>query len=408
MDHKAPSFALMLTAALALGAGGCTLTPASGPYTVSVVTGASTEPETLPYSLVKITPETLAVLAANRPKFGRLFTSRPGPSEIRFGVGDVVSVTIFEASAGGLFIPIEAGVRPGNFITLPNQLVDNAGNISVPYAGSIPAKGRTPTEVQASIVEALKNRAIEPQAVVSLVEQRTSLISVLGDVNNPSRFPAAMAGERILDAIARAGGPKSQGFDTWVMLERDGRRATMPFGALVYEPANNIYVRPNDTIYLYREPQTFLAFGAVGTSQLGLTSQIPFDQWRLSLAEAVAKAGGLLDFRADPAAVFVYRGEPRKVAELLGADTSKHDGPYIPIVYQVNFRDPAGYFLATQFQMQNKDVIYVSNSVTVETAKLMQWIRAVTATVNDPLIAANNIQILRDSLRIPLSTTSGP
>ncbi|HWP25673.1 MAG TPA: polysaccharide biosynthesis/export family protein [Xanthobacteraceae bacterium] len=408
MDNKARIAALALAGSIALAAGGCTITPAAGPYTVSVVTGVSTEPETLPYSLVKLTPENLAILAANRPKFGRIFTSRPGPSEIRFGVGDVVSVTIFEASAGGLFIPIEAGVRPGNFITLPNQLVDNAGNISVPYAGSIQAKGRTPVEVQQSIVEALRNRAIEPQAVVSLVEQRTSLISVLGDVNNPSRFPAAMAGERILDAIARAGGPKSQGFDTWVMLERDGRRATMPFGALIYEPANNIYVRPNDTIYLYREPQTFLAFGALGTTQLGLTNQIPFDQWRLSLAEAVAKAGGLLDFRADPAAVFVYRGEPRKVAELLGADTSKHDGPFIPIVYQVNFRDPAGYFLATQFQMQNKDVIYVSNSVTVETAKLMQWIRAVTATVNDPLIAANNIQIMRDNLRIPLSGTSGP
>jgi polysaccharide export outer membrane protein len=408
LDNKARFAALTLAGSLAVASAGCTLTPASGPYTVSVVTGVSTEPETLPYSLVKLTPEKLAVLAENRPKFGRIFSSRPGPSEIRFGVGDVVSVTIFEASAGGLFIPIEAGVRPGNFITLPNQLVDNAGNISVPYAGSIPAKGRTPTEVQQSIVEALRNRAIEPQAVVSLVEQRTSLISVLGDVNNPSRFPAAMAGERILDAIARAGGPKSQGFDTWVMLERDGRRATMPFGALVYEPANNIYVRPNDTIYLYREPQTFLAFGAVGATQLGLTNQIPFDQWRLSLAEAVAKAGGLLDFRADPAAVFVYRGEPRKVAELLGADTSKHDGPFIPIVYQVNFRDPAGYFLATQFQMQNKDVIYVSNSVTVETAKLMQWIRAVTATVNDPLVAANNIQILRDNIRVPLSATSGP
>ena len=37
-----------------------------------------------------------------------------------------------------------------------------------------------------------------------------------------------------------------------------------PFGALVYEPANNIYVHPNDTIYLYREPQTFLTFGALG------------------------------------------------------------------------------------------------------------------------------------------------
>ena len=61
-----------------------------------------------------------------------------------------------------------------------------------------------------------------------------------------------------------------------------------PFGALVYEPANNIYVHPNDTIYLYREPQTFLAFGAFGNQQ-----QIPFGTWRISLAEAVAKAGGL-------------------------------------------------------------------------------------------------------------------
>jgi polysaccharide export outer membrane protein len=393
-------------------AGGCTITPASGPATVSVVTGTSLEPETLPYSLVRLTPEALEVLALNRPRFGRIFQSRPGPTEIRFGVGDVVSVTIFEASAGGLFIPIEAGVRPGNFITLPNQLVDNAGNISVPYAGSIPARGRTPVEVQQSIIDALRNRAIEPQAVVALVEQRTSLISVLGDVNAPARFPANRAGERLLDAIARGGGPKSQGFDSWVMLERDGRRATLPFGALVYEPANNIYVRPNDTIYLYREPQTFVAFGAVGSS-LGPTSQIPFDQWRLSLAEAVAKAGGLLDFRADPGAVFIYRGEPRNLAEKLGADVSKNDGPYIPVIYQVNFRDPAGYFLATQFQMQNKDVIYVSNALTVESNKLMTWVRQVTATVNDPMVPANNVLILRDGLRTGhsvggMSVTSPP
>jgi hypothetical protein len=64
-----------------------------------------------------------------------------------------VGVTIFEASSGGLFIPAEAGVRPGNFITLPNQAVDHDGNISVPYAGTIRAKGRTPTEVQKALVE---------------------------------------------------------------------------------------------------------------------------------------------------------------------------------------------------------------------------------------------------------------
>ena len=34
---------------------------------------------------------------------------------------------IFEAAAGGLFIPAEAGVRPGNFVTLPNQPIDTKG-----------------------------------------------------------------------------------------------------------------------------------------------------------------------------------------------------------------------------------------------------------------------------------------
>src|SRR5712691_3041470 len=225
-------------AVIALGA--CTILPASGPASQAVVATASVDTaESLPYSLVRLTPDILELLVTNRPRFARVFPSRSGPSEIRFGIGDVVSVTIFEASAGGLFIPIEAGVRPGNFITLPNQLVDNSGNVSVPYAGSIAARGRTPVEVQQSIIDALRNRAIEPQAVVSLVEQRTSLISVLGDVNVPARFPANMAGERLLDAITRGGGPRSQGFDSWVMLERDGRRATLPFGALVYEPSNN-------------------------------------------------------------------------------------------------------------------------------------------------------------------------
>ena len=128
------------------------------------------------------------------------------PTAFQFGVGDVVSVTIFEAAAGGLFIPAEAGVRPGNFITLPNQEVDNNGNISVPYAGNIRAKGRTPVEVQQAIVDALKNRAIEPQAVVSLATQRTSLVTVLGDVLRPGVLTAVPAGERILDFDRSGGG----------------------------------------------------------------------------------------------------------------------------------------------------------------------------------------------------------
>ena len=177
------------------------------------------------------------------------------------------------------------------------------------------------------------------------------------------------------------------------MLEREGRRATVPFGALVYEPPNNIFTRPNDTIYVYREPQTFLALGASGQQ-----GQFNFDAWRISLAEAVGKAGGLNDTLADPASVFLYRGETRAIAERLGLDISRFEGPMIPVVYNINFRDPAGYFLATKFQMRNKDVIFASNAVAVEQAKVMNYIRLIAATVNDPVIAGENVIILRNTL----------
>ena len=380
-----------LVAMLALaGCGGLdTFLPSYGPRSIDVRTH-STEPDALPYASVRLTPEVVDILATANARLANIFVDQRPPPALRFGVGDVVSVSIFEAAAGGLFIPLEAGVRPGNFITLPNQRVDNRGNISVPYAGPIRAAGRTPSEVQQEIVDALKNRAIEPQAVVALFEQRTSLVSVLGDVNAPIRFPVNAEGERVLDAITRAGGPKSQGFDEWVMLERNGRRATAPFGALVYEPTNNIWVHPNDTIYLYREPQTFVAFGAFAGSTTASQGLYNFDAWRLSLAEAVGKAGGLNDSAADPASVFLYRGETREVAEKFGVDCAPFPGPIVPVIYVANFHDPAGYFLATKMQMRNKDVLYISNSGSVEVSKIMTYFRLVVATANDPILAATN------------------
>ncbi len=363
----------------------CGITPASGPSSIAVQNDA----DTLPYAYVKLTREVVEKLGQYTPRISNTFTDRRPPTAFVFGVGDVVSVTIFEAAAGGLFIPAEAGVRPGNFISLPNQEVDNNGNISVPYAGNIRAKGRTPVQVQQAIVDALKNRAIEPQAVVSLATQRTSLITVLGDVGKPEVLTAMPAGERILDSITRAGGPRASGYDTMVMLERGGHRATGPFGALVYQPVNNIYSHPGDTIYVYTEPQTFLAFGASGAQ-----GQFKFDAWRLSLAEAVAKAGGLSDGAADPAFVFLYRGEMREVAERLGIDCSKFSGPIIPVIYNLNLRDPAGYFLATNFEVRNKDVIFTANAVSVEVTKFLTFLRTIMATVNDPIIYATNYYAL--------------
>jgi polysaccharide export outer membrane protein len=396
---RSVAFLALLGAGTAFG--GCSIMPVAGPAGEAVLSGHE-DPGSLPYAMVKVTPQAEGVLAANAPRLGAMFRDSRPPKGITFGINDVLSVTIFEAAAGGLFIPSEAGVRPGNFVNLPNQPIDTSGNITIPYAGQIRAAGRTPDQVQQEIVNALKNRAIEPQAVVAIVTQNSNLISVLGDVNTPSRFPANTNAEHVLDSITRAGGPKSQGYDSWVMLERDGRRDTVPFGALLYEAAaNNIWTHPNDTIFLYNEPQTFTSFGALGTqgSTTPQQGQFNFGAWRISLSEALAKAGGLNDTLAEPKYVFLYRGETRDVAKQLGIDCSKFNGPIIPVVYNIDLRDPAGFFLTTKFQMRNKDVIYVANATTVQAAKAMAFFQTVVGTVNDPIVAAQNAYALRATIR---------
>jgi polysaccharide export outer membrane protein len=372
-----------------LGSAGCSIMPSSGPQDFSVKSGVTASgPQ---YGLVKLNPSVIEILKEYGPgALAGTFPDKSRPKDITFGIGDTVSVTIFEAAAGGLFIPAEAGVRPGNFVQLPNQNVDIYGNLTVPYAGAIKAAGRTPSQIQQDIVKAIGNRAIEPQAIVALITQNTSLISVLGEVNTPSRLVGNAAGERVLDLISRAGGLKDQGYESWVTLERGNKRATVPFGALVYQPDNNVWVHPGDTIYVYREPQVFLAFGASGQQ-----GQFPFNMWKISMTQAIAISGGLLDLQAEPAGVYVYRREPRELAERIGVDCSKFTGPLVPVVYNVNFRDPAGYFLATKFEMRDKDVLFAANAATVDTAKVFQLINQIVTPAENAAFAASTAQLVR-------------
>ena len=139
------SFSLLVSH---LAVGGCALMPANGPSSWDVWAGQH-DPKNIPYAFVRITPKVATVLAKAAPRLVTDFPDRSRPRDIRFGIGDILSVTIFEASSGGLFIPAEGSVRPGNFITIPAQAVDVNGNISIPYAGTIRAQrsypGRSPT-----------------------------------------------------------------------------------------------------------------------------------------------------------------------------------------------------------------------------------------------------------------------
>lgn len=383
------------------GLAACTNLPASGPYPVSVTTGSTTtlasnrSVSQLEYALVDLTSVVLQYAGATGPNsLYRSFGGGRGPApELLVGIGDRIQVAIFEAATGGLFIPADAGSRPGNFVTLPPQSVDAKGFISVPYAGQIRANRRAVPDIQQDIEQRLAIRAIEPQAIVTLVEQRASDVTVVGEVNAPNKFAIAPSGERVLDVISRAGGLQQPGYDSFVTLSRGGRTATIYFNNLMRDPRENVFIAPGDTIYVYREPRTFLAFGASG-----LNGQFNFESERVSLAEGVAKAGGLLDNRADPRQVLMYRIEDRKTLEKIGVNLDKFDpqASGIPTIYRTNLRDPSGFFLAQTFQLRNKDVLYVSNSDSVELIKFLTVIDAVSGTVAN---VATDAVVTRDAVR---------
>ncbi len=374
----------------------CTLLPGTGPYSDTVngnATAGVRSTTSLPYALVDVTADTIGFLSQpNLITFKGAFPDkRPKPTQV-IGVGDVLNITIFEAAPGGLFTPGQsAGARPGNFVDLPAQAVDQRGSIYVPYAGEIPAAGRTIPEIQQAVIARLRNRAIEPQVVISLNQQHASVVSVLGDVNTPGVLTVNSVGERLLALIARAGGPKFEAVESYVTLQRDGKPVRVLLSEVVHDPRENIFVRPNDVIFVTHESPTFTALGALNQNVFGFNSEIPFDVETLTLAQAMGKAGGLNDQQSDPSEVYVYRYEERPFLEKLGVDTSRFTFDRIPTIYRVNLRDPSGMLLAGGFQMRTKDVLYVANARVVDYYKLLTLINNTTGTASNTANAVTNV-----------------
>jgi polysaccharide export outer membrane protein len=382
----------------------CSLLPGTGPTSDAVEangTAGVRSAAPLPYALVDVSADTIGFLSQpNLVSFkGSFPDKRPKPEQV-VGVGDVLNISIFEAAPGGLFTPSQtSGARPGNFVDLPPQAVDQKGSIYVPYAGEIPAAARTIPEIQQAIVARLRNRAIEPQVVISLNQQHSSVVSVLGDVNTPGVLALNSVGERLLALIARAGGPKFEAIESYVTLQRDGKRVRVLLSRVVHDPTENIFVRPNDVIFITRESPTFTALGALNQNVFGFNSEIPFDVETLTLSQAIGKAGGLGDQQSDPAEVFVYRYEDRSLLSKMGVDTKRFAYDRIPTIYHANLRDPAGLLLAAGFQMRTKDVMYVANAKVVDYFKLTNLINNTVGTISNTARAVIDVNAARVSVK---------
>jgi polysaccharide export outer membrane protein len=285
------------------------------------------------------------------------------------GVGDALELTIWEAPPATLFgVPV-ADTRIGTAIstarptTLPELLVGVEGNINVPFAGQVPASGHTLREIEIEIVRRLKGKANAPQVMARLVRNSTANVTVVGEFANSARLPLTPRGERLLDAIAQVGGVKPPVNLTTIQITRDGQTHRMALSDIIAHGENNIVLAKDDVVTALFQPYSFTVLGAAGRND-----EIRFEAFGITLSQALGRIGGLQDGRANPRGVFLFRWE----------DPATPGAARVPVIYSFDLKDPAVYFLAQQFRMSDKDMIYITNS---PVAELQRFVGILSQTI---------------------------
>lgn len=385
-QSRRSGLAISLVAAGAMALAGCSALPDSGPSASDVAARQVDANQAPRYMVVDINPSTINVLKRRSfSSFYSAFGDHRISAESAIGVGDGVTVTIWEAGPGGLFSGTGSSVTTlvnsvstgANSATIPQQIVGRDGSITVPYAGRVSVAGKTTRAVQNVIEQALEGKAIQPQVLVNVTQPVSASVSVNGEVVNGAQVPLSVKGYRVLDVIALAGGVKFPVNEDFVELSRGSRTARAPLITLVNNPHKNIYLRPGDTLTVVHDPQTFIAYGA-----LGQNAEIPFQADGITLAQALSKAGGLQDSRSDPRGVFVFRNELASVARQFDpSNPLVHSGRLTPVVYRLRLDDPNSLFMEQSFQIANRDVIYVSNSPSTEVQKVFAIIAGGFGTI---------------------------
>ena len=320
--------------------------------------------------------------------------------------GDTIGVTVYETAGSNLFqgtVPPLMTGTPGlpapQASTLPLQIVEANGTVTIPYVGSVKVAGRTPTEAAALIQADLSAQTVRPQVVVSLVSNTSNTVSVGGEVNKAGLMPITLRGERMLDAVAWAGGPKYSTIQMDLRLMRGGEVFSLPLQQVMSSPDDNIVAEPNDNIVLVHNPKRVLVMG----SSLKV-NEYPFEYESMTMAEAIAKAGGGVDTLTNLAGVYLFRYEPGLFArKVLTADRQAVNARYVsaraelldggtgvPVIYQVDLTQADGYFLAQQIPLRDKDIILLTNAQTAQFLKFMLVVRALTGVYYDLTRSTNN------------------
>jgi polysaccharide biosynthesis/export protein len=360
------------TAALLAALGACANLPGIGPSLDEVQ--AAARAATGGYiQVVEVDDRVSRQLRAQRGfrLFSEALGADPQPART-IGIGDTLEVTIWEAPPATLFgsAPVDPrSLSTSRSASFPDQTVGRDGQITVPFAGRIQASGRSPQEVEAEIARRLRGRANQPEVLVRIVRNASATVTVIGEVASSLRIPLTDSGERLLDALAAAGGTRQPVSKMTVQLTRGGRYHSLPLDLVIRDPRQNVPLLPGDVVTAIHQPLSFTALGATGKNE-----EIPFEAQGITLAQALARSGGLIDTRSNPQGVFLFRLEPSGALDWPNKPAAVTPEGMVPVVYRIDLRDPASFFVMQGFPISDKDVLYVSNAPATELQKFLNLV----------------------------------
>ncbi|WP_375428384.1 polysaccharide biosynthesis/export family protein [uncultured Sphingomonas sp.] len=356
---------LLLAAASACLLGACASLPSSGPTANQIVRGARADATAA--RIVDLDAQAMvdavaveAAADARNPTLASLAVDGRGGL---IGVGDVLEIRVYEVGVslfGGARMTGELFDPSARAEIFPAVVVDAGGTIKLPFTEQLQVAGRTPREVQSLVERAYRGKSQLPQVLVAVRENLSETVFVSGDVRRSGRIALTLQQERLLDAVATAGGTVSRTQDMVVRFTRAGRTVEERLDRIFAGAPDDLVLVAGDRIQLIQQPQSYVVLGASNR-----VSQVGFDQSDVTLAEAIARAGGPNDNTADPRSVFLFR----YAASEAGATPVPGAAADTPTIYRVDLLRPASYFLAQRFPMRNRDVLYVSNAPINRTAK---------------------------------------
>ena len=210
--------------------------------------------------LVRATAPTLASLAVICAASGVQAATAPvapataasaaaDPDMYRIGAGDTIHITVYQSPD----LSVDARVT-------------EAGAISYPLLGRVQLGGLTVTAAEQHLAQALKKGDFvkDPQVMIVVTTVRANQVNVLGQVGKPGRYPLDLAGMRITEVLAEAGGViNGVGSDTIVLSGvRDGRpfrhEVELPKIFMAGGSVDDIVVAPGDTVFVDRAPQIYM------------------------------------------------------------------------------------------------------------------------------------------------------